>query len=76
MQIFNAEDLATTYGVDVITITSGPNKAVGNMWEEMTPEQRDILEAFIGESHDEFVRVVATGRSMEEAVVREIADGR
>ncbi|MEM7111730.1 MAG: signal peptide peptidase SppA [Chloroflexota bacterium] len=76
MQIFNAEELATTYGVDVITLTSGPNKAVGNMWEEMSPEQQAILEAFIGESYDEFVRVVATGRSMEEAVVREIADGR
>lgn len=76
MQIFNAEELADSYGVDVITITSGPNKAVGNMWEEMTPEQRQILDDFIGESYDEFVRVVAEGRGIEDARVREIADGR
>lgn len=76
MQIFNAEQLASEYGVNVITLTSGPNKALGNSWEAMSPEQEAILQAFINESYDEFVRVVAEGRSLEEATVRNIADGR
>ena len=76
MQIFNAEQLATEWGVDVITLTSGSNKALGNSWEAMTPEQQAILQAFINESYDEFVRIVAEGRSLEEGTVRELADGR
>ncbi|RMG95963.1 MAG: signal peptide peptidase SppA [Chloroflexi bacterium] len=76
LTIYNAKELLNELGVDVISITSGPNKALGSFWEEMTPEQQQILEDFVQESYDEFVRVVAEGRNMSEEEVRELADGR
>jgi protease-4 len=76
MTLFNAEELIDEIGVDVINITSGPNKAIGSTWDELTAEQRNILEEFIDESYDEFVRIIVTGRGMDEGVVRQLADGR
>lgn len=75
--LFNAEELMDELGVDVTTITSGPNKDIGSIWEELTPEQQEIFEALVDESYDQFVEIVADGRpdlSVEE--VRELADGR
>lgn len=76
LTLYNAKELIDTLGVDVIEITSGPNKAIGSSWETMTPEQEKILRDFVGESYDEFVRVVADGRHLDEDVVRQLADGR
>lgn len=76
LTLYNAENLLDEIGVDVIAITSGPNKTIGSFWEELTPEQRDIFEASINESYDEFVDVIASGRDLPEARVVDIADGR
>jgi protease-4 len=76
MTIFNAKELVDEIGVDVITLTSGPNKNLGSSWEEMTPEHREILEGFIGESYEEFVSVVADGRGLDRDAVLGLADGR
>ncbi len=43
---------------------------------EMTDEEREILQSIIDEMYDESVRVIAEGRSMDEADVRRIGDGR
>ena len=75
--LFNAEELMNELGIDVTTITSGPNKDLGSIWEELTPEQQEILETLVDESYDQFVQIVTDGRpdlSVEE--VRELADGR
>lgn len=76
MTLFNAEELIDEIGVDVITLTSGPNKAIGSMWEEMPPEHREILEGLIDESYDMFTQMVADGRNLPLENVRELADGR
>ncbi|HSH02872.1 MAG TPA: signal peptide peptidase SppA [Anaerolineae bacterium] len=76
LTLYNAEDLAQTLGVDVINITSGPNKSMGDMWNEIDSEHQAIFQAMIDESYNEFVRIIAEGRNMDEATVREIADGR
>lgn len=76
MTLFNAEELLAELGVEVVTITSGRNKALGSPWEELTPEQRAILEAFIEESYNDFVQIVADGRNLPEETVRDLADGR
>lgn len=76
LTLYNAEALLDEIGVEVTTITSGPNKALGTPWEEITPEQRQILEEFVDESYEDFIRVVADGRGMSVEVVRELADGR
>ncbi|MCI0395610.1 MAG: signal peptide peptidase SppA [Chloroflexi bacterium] len=74
--IINAEELMNELGVEVVTITSGPNKDMGSLWEELEPEHREIFEGLVAESYSEFVRVVAEGRNMSEEEVRRLADGR
>lgn len=77
MTLFNAEELLQDLGVEVISITSGDNKALGSLWEEMTPEQREILDDFVDEAYTEFVRVIVEGRSnLSENEVLTLADGR
>ena len=76
LTLYDAEELLNEVGVDVTIIASGPNKALGTPWEELSPQQREILEAFVAESFEDFVRVVADGRGMSLDTVRELADGR
>jgi protease IV len=74
--LFNAQELLQELGVEVITIASGDNKALGSLWEELTPEQRVILEEFVDEAYTEFVRIIVEGRDMSEREVLTLADGR
>ena len=76
LTLFNAVELGEKIGVSVESITSGPNKAIGSPWEELTEEQRDILDEYIDESYEEFVQIIADGRGMSKEEVYEIADGR
>ena len=76
MTLFHAEQLLEAIGLEVTTITSGPNKDLGSQWSDLTPAQREILEVMLDESYEEFVRVVSAGRGMDEATVRTLADGR
>lgn len=76
MTLYNAKELIDEIGVDVILITSGPNKALGSAWEELQPEQQAILEALIDETYADFVQIVADGRGLDVGTVRELADGR
>lgn len=63
-------------GVDVSYITSGPNKSMGNSYQPLTEEQKDIYQSICDEYYDRFVNIVAEGRNMDEATVRKLADGR
>ncbi|MEJ2748006.1 MAG: signal peptide peptidase SppA [Anaerolineae bacterium] len=76
MTLYNAQELIDDIGVDVILITSGPNKSMGSTWEEITPEQQQIFEDLIDESYEAFVKIVADGRGMDMETVRQLADGR
>lgn len=76
MTLFNAQELLDEIGVDVTNLASGPNKALGSVWEEMSQEQKEILDAFIAESFEDFVNIVAEGRGLSPDEVRRLADGR
>lgn len=75
-QFLNLEGFAEEYGITTITITSGKFKDTGNPFREFTAEERALWEAITEDIFEEFVQVVAEGRKMSEAEVREIADGR
>jgi protease-4 len=75
-QMINAADLLEKLGVEGIIVRSGDSKAVGNWFEHPTEEQLAIEQAIVDELHSMFVRAVAEGREMDEAAVRELADGR
>lgn len=76
MSGYNFEGLAEKYGVEFVTIKSGPYKDIMSSTREMTDEEREILQTMINNSYDGFVKVIAEGRGLKEEKVREIADGR
>ncbi|RFU66224.1 signal peptide peptidase SppA [Peribacillus glennii] len=76
MQGYNYEKLAKKYGVEFVTIKSGPYKDIMSPNREMTAEERKILQTMINNSYDQFVKIIADGRNMPENRVRELADGR
>ncbi|MBK8986053.1 MAG: signal peptide peptidase SppA [Chloroflexi bacterium] len=76
LTLYDATELLDTVGVKVEYITSGQNKAMGSSYAELTIEQRAILQAITTESYEEFVRIIADGRQLNEEEVRQLADGR
>ncbi len=76
MESINIAELAENFGVKVETIKSGPYKDIMSSTRDMTSEEREILQSLIDESYDEFVRIIAEGRQIDEEEVRQIADGR
>ncbi|KAB2338840.1 signal peptide peptidase SppA [Cytobacillus depressus] len=76
MQSVNYAGLAEKYGVDFVTIKSGPYKDIMSPSREMTGEERDILQSMIDSSYAGFVKVISEGRNIPAAKVKEIADGR
>ena len=76
MEFANAEELFEKIGVSAVVIKSGDYKDTGSPLREMTPEERRLLEDFVGNVHQQFVTAVAEGRKMSEETVRTIADGR
>lgn len=76
MQGINYEGLADKYGVDFVTIKSGPFKDIMSPTREMTEEERQILQQMIDNSYQGFVKVISEGRHMTEERVKQLADGR
>lgn len=76
MQGYNYAGLAEKYGVEFVTIKSGPYKDIMSPTREMTDEERKILQSMIDNSYEGFVKVISEGRDIPEQKVKEIADGR
>ena len=69
-------ELLKKIGVKGNAITSGPHKDMGSPLRAMTAEERQLLQAMIGDVYDQFVTAVADGRKMDKAKVKKLADGR
>ncbi|BDG46148.1 MULTISPECIES: signal peptide peptidase SppA [Parageobacillus] len=76
MQSLNYEGLAKKYGVELVTIKSGPYKDIMNPTRKMTEEEKEILQRLIHNSYEGFVKVISEGRHLPESEVRKMADGR
>ena len=76
MQSFNVGGLMDEWGVSEQTIKSGEHKDIMSMFREMTEGEREILQQMIDNSYQAFVDIIAKGRGMSEAEVRQLADGR
>lgn len=64
-------------GVETEAIKSGKMKDAGSPFRRMNADERAIFQRLIDEYYARFVAVVAAGRpKLEEAKIREIADGR
>lgn len=77
MQLFDFSKTMEMIGVGSRAITSGKFKDAGSPFRTMKPEEREVFQNIITRMYDEFVRVVAEGRSgLDEDAVRSLADGR
>jgi protease-4 len=76
MSSVNVRALADKLGVKEVAIVSGTNKNILSPFDELTEEQRSMLQAQVDALHSRFVTLVAEGRHLDEKAVRAIADGR
>jgi protease-4 len=68
--------LLKTIGVNAEAITSGPLKDQPSLIRPLTQQGKDVLQGLVMDMYDQFVGMVASGRHMDAARVRELADGR
>ena len=63
-------------GVDVTTIVSGPLKDQPGYTHPLSEQGRVVLQGLVTDMYEQFVAMVASGRHMDPAKVRELGDGR
>lgn len=68
--------LLARIGVDPQTIVSGPLKNQPSFTAPLSPEGREVLQGLVMDMYDQFVGMVAAGRHMDPAKVRQLGDGR
>ena len=69
------EQLLSKVGVEFSVYKSGEFKDMTGFWRSPTDRESEKFQDLINEIFDNFVGVVASGRSLEETKVREIATG-
>ena len=75
MQLTEYGDLLAKIGVKQFAITSGKYKAAGAPWAKLSPKERAMFQADADMVYEQFIRLVAEGRKMPVAKVRELATG-
>lgn len=76
MPYMNTEELFKKIGISSTKIKSGKHKDIMSSDRPMTPEEQQILQAMVNEMFDNFINVIAEGRKMDVAKVKQLADGR
>ncbi|MCX6023598.1 MAG: signal peptide peptidase SppA [Chloroflexi bacterium] len=72
----NLQGLMEKVGVQADVLTTGPYKDIGSGLRPLTAGDRAIMQGVLDDAYARFVKVVADGRKMDEAKVRQLADGR
>ena len=68
--------LLSRIGVTAETIVSGPLKDQPSLTHPLSPAGREALQGLVMDMYEQFVGIVAAGRHMDPARVRELGDGR
>jgi protease-4 len=76
LQTGEVSGLLKTLGVSAEAIVSGPLKDQPSFTQPLSQQGREVLQGLVSDLYDQFVGMVASGRHMETARVRELADGR
>lgn len=72
----NFEEILQKIGLYPVVVKSGKYKDMGSPVRKMTEKEKKLLQAFVDETHMQFVDAVSKGRNMDTAKVKAIADGR
>ncbi len=73
---YNYGDLLRWAKLESVVIKSGPFKDAGSPTRPLTDAEKAYFQDLIDNMLNQFVAAVATGRKMDEAAVRRLADGR
>ncbi|SMD04245.1 signal peptide peptidase SppA [Sporomusa malonica] len=76
MPYSNWEELYKKIGVRQEKIKSGPHKDILSPDRQLTNEERAIIQDMVDDMYNQFVEVIAEGRHLDPAKVRQLADGR
>ena len=76
LQAPQVSGLLDKLGIGVTTIVSGPLKDQPSLTHPLSEQGKTVLQALVMDMYDQFVAMVATGRHMDPAKVRELGDGR
>ncbi len=76
MEAVNFYELMEKYGLGSETIVSGKYKDTGSPLRPMRPDERALLEEVLMDIYGQFVSDIASARGMDEADVKQLADGR
>lgn len=78
LQWFDMEELVRWAKMKPETITSGPLKAAGSPYNELSEAERAYFQRIVLQLHSQFVRAIAEGRTgkISQAEVAKVADGR
>jgi len=71
----NVESLLEKIGVYPVVIKSGKYKDTGSPTRKLTAEERQLLQGLSDDLHTQFIEDIASGRQMEVAKVKAMADG-
>ena len=69
------EQLLGRAGIEFSIFKGGKYKDMGGFWRSPTAEESEKFQGLIDDVYDNFVQVVARGRSLPEETVRELATG-
>lgn len=72
---YDLSEAAREAGVRAVVIRSGPIKGMGVAGAPITEEQIESMQKVIDAMTDQFISAVASGRKLEKAAVRKLADG-
>ena len=72
----NYGDLLRWAKLNPITMKAGEFKDTGSPTREMTPAEREYMQALIDNMHTQFINAVADGRHAKEDDIRAIANGK
>ncbi|EOH87466.1 signal peptide peptidase SppA [Enterococcus villorum] len=76
MSGLNYSGLLKKLGIEDTTVKSGALKDIGSSTRPQTQADQSVLQAYIDNAYNRFVKVVSEGRHQSEEEVKKIADGR
>ena len=76
LELVNAKELYQFIKLQPETIKSGKFKDIGSTTRPLTPEERELLQSFISELHEQFKGFVSESRGIDREDLDKIADGR
>lgn len=78
MEIANLQELYGKLGIKQEVFKSGEHKDIGSSGREITPQEREILQAVVNNSYNQFLNQVKQGRKdkIDLQQLEKIADGR